>query len=217
MTHLRTKSQRGRKFEPFGRGSGGFTLVELMVVIGIIAVLMGLLLPVLSKARESSRRTTCLSNLRTLVQAMHLYADDNRDMLPNDTASQTYQPDDASVLVYFAGKYVGKPKVFYCPSSRGGAPSAIDNGYSGEVNSARFSYEFLPIWWPSDQGPALTQFKGETPLTWDNDGGDDKSGIGNHEHGGNVGYADGHAEWQRVDLWDGASWPHPAKDYLPPR
>jgi len=61
----------------------GFTLVELLVVIGIIAVLIGLLIPTLGKAREASRVTVCRSNLREIHHAMVMYANDNRDMFPD--------------------------------------------------------------------------------------------------------------------------------------
>jgi len=60
----------------------GFTLVELLVVIGIIAVLISILLPTLNKARESARIVACASNERSIVQMMQIYAAQYRDWLP---------------------------------------------------------------------------------------------------------------------------------------
>jgi prepilin-type N-terminal cleavage/methylation domain-containing protein/prepilin-type processing-associated H-X9-DG protein len=88
------------------RRSSAFTLVELLVVIGIIAVLVSLLMPVLAKVRESAKQVTCSSNLRALGTAMLMYANDNDGFLPaTSQAGKTnedpadwiwWQPDRAS-------------------------------------------------------------------------------------------------------------------------
>src|SRR5256885_12401325 len=65
-----------------------FTLVELLVVIGIIAVLVGILLPVIRNAREQAVSLQCLSNLRACGQLIYLYANQNRGMIP-PTNNQT--------------------------------------------------------------------------------------------------------------------------------
>ena len=71
------------------RRPDGFTLVELLVVLGIIAMLIAILLPVLNRVRESARRTICLANIRSLTQATLLYAGDNRNYLPEAASANT--------------------------------------------------------------------------------------------------------------------------------
>ncbi|MCP4452197.1 MAG: DUF1559 domain-containing protein [Planctomycetes bacterium] len=66
----------------------GFTLIELLLVIAIIAVLMGILMPALSRARESAKRTVCSNNLRGLTLAWTMYAGDNEDRVVRTRAEQ---------------------------------------------------------------------------------------------------------------------------------
>src|ERR1700683_2698299 len=64
------------------RRKRGFTLVELLVVIGIIALLISILLPALSKAMRAANVIACASNMRQLGQYMFMYANDNKGTLP---------------------------------------------------------------------------------------------------------------------------------------
>ena len=73
------------------RGKLAFTLVELMVVIGVMASLIALLIPALAGARRSAMQTKCASNLRQCGLALRLYANENGDALPYRPKA-TYYP-----------------------------------------------------------------------------------------------------------------------------
>jgi prepilin-type N-terminal cleavage/methylation domain-containing protein len=199
------------------RPGRGFTLVELLVVIGIIALLIAMLLPALSSAREQSHRTACLSNLRSLGQSMYLYCHSYRDRLPNAAPKGVW--DDTlggRALLELAANYT-QPEVFHCPSDSDPIPSAITTCDYGFENSARISYEFFPIWWAGKDGPILSRMRGQAPLAWDIDGGEPKpSPYQNHGlKGGNILISDGHAEWRNSKDWVSGNWPAPASDIYP--
>lgn len=102
------------------RRSRAFTLIELLVVIAIVALLIAILLPVLSRAREQSRRVSCLSHLRELGNFFQLYLHDNRSRVMRINPT----PSDPSLLPYAAPSLVtvlepyhkGSTEIFHCPS-----------------------------------------------------------------------------------------------------
>lgn len=138
----------------------GFTLIELLVVISIIAVLMGIVLPSLGKAREASRSLKCKANLRSIGQGLQMYMDaESNETLPSVRPLHGSDPgggNDKSLLEVL-GAYmdaavprrpegedlfiVDKDSPYRCPSDRAGTDP--DTGFAPLWATAGVSYEYL--------------------------------------------------------------------------
>jgi type II secretory pathway pseudopilin PulG len=144
----------------------GFTLVELMVVVGIIIALLAVLLPAVAGARESSNRIRCACNLRQIGQVVYLFAHDHHGRVPEaqDTphsGAGAWNPTWMYTKDYFSlvDDYRASQQLFICPSgpTADTGPSAFPYGDGNEL-AARTTADGLP----DDPGPVAS---GDPDLT----------------------------------------------------
>ena len=180
--------------------SKGFTLIELLVVIAIIGILAGILLPVLSRARESARKTQCMSNVKQIGMGLIMYANENSETFPSSTASN---PAMASLNMLY-DTYISDNKVFNCPSdttvtaTTNAGMSVYTSGGSQAFTSTQSSYGYDRSHSQADDADValLADRPPATPSA--------TASTANHNgRGQNVVYVDGHVEFVNSPL---AGW-----------
>jgi prepilin-type N-terminal cleavage/methylation domain-containing protein len=141
--------------KPFGSHRRGFTLIELLVVIAIVALLAGLLLPALARAKEQARRIKCVSNLKQVALGVKLFALEQEGVYPwhiLPSEGGTYGPFAGEAWRNFlsVSNELDTPKILVCPSDSTTRVNVIDwsdrpDGLANTANRGQALSYFLGL------------------------------------------------------------------------
>ena len=121
------------------RGDRAFTLIELLVVIAIIAILAGMLLPALAKAKGKSQSIKCGSNMRQISLAVTMHADEREGALPIATNFAEPKSSPHRIWVTAVARFIGSREVFFCPTAK-----TVKFGANCGCPSCHQTWPFLP-------------------------------------------------------------------------
>lgn len=124
----------------------GFTLVELLVVMSIIAMLMGILMPALGAARRSAYKTGCRENLHGCSVAFRMYLNDNHDVMPTIQNSPHLNLNDDPPIKVVLAKYISGAEALKCPADAQAKRFRMDG--------SSYEYNTYPPPFPSPEYPA---------------------------------------------------------------
>jgi prepilin-type N-terminal cleavage/methylation domain-containing protein/prepilin-type processing-associated H-X9-DG protein len=167
--------------------SGGFTLMELLVVIAVIAILASLSVPVYQRIIQSGRATACVSNLRQISVGLGGYLMDNNNVMPTLQTARASISDDVPVIDNTLAKYITAKSVFACPADVNGFAKNTGTSYFWNValnGQTATNLSFMPLL----QSSQNTQAPSQIPIMADKEG--FHPYLANKV---NVLYADGHA------------------------
>jgi prepilin-type N-terminal cleavage/methylation domain-containing protein/prepilin-type processing-associated H-X9-DG protein len=142
-----------------GDGARAFTLIELLVVVAIISLLMGILVPMVGRARAYARRGVCRSQLHGIGMALRMYVDDNRNVMPMAAQLLSEEPNLPSLTEVLL-PYLKEKETMRCPADR--EPSYF------EKEGTSYEYPHFLRGQPVDR-TFLGKRWGETstPVLWD--------------------------------------------------